>query len=75
MLGSYSQPLDINVDLASDVYTLTSGQYNPEHWSAKLLIDPHVATNEADVNRLRSNHPVHELEFLIRDQRLLGKSF
>ncbi|VDP00856.1 unnamed protein product [Schistosoma curassoni] len=56
-----------------DIYTQTSGEYTREHWEAKLLIPPHISENEADVRRIKSSHPVHEAEFIIRDDRLLGK--
>ncbi|TGZ58791.1 hypothetical protein CRM22_009426 [Opisthorchis felineus] len=48
-------------------------EYSSSDWRADLLIEPHNAENAADVQRLRSSHPVHESAFVIRDDRLLGE--
>ncbi|CAH8632464.1 unnamed protein product [Schistosoma intercalatum] len=74
VIGSYSPPCEVPVTIPSsiDIYTQTSGEYTREHWEAKLLIPPHISENEADVRRIKSSHPVHEAEFIIRDDRLLG---
>ncbi|OON20413.1 hypothetical protein X801_03707, partial [Opisthorchis viverrini] len=48
-------------------------EYSSSDWRAELLIEPHNAENAADVQRLRSSHPVHESAFVIRDDRLLGE--
>ncbi|KAF8565938.1 hypothetical protein P879_03605 [Paragonimus westermani] len=47
--------------------------YSPLDWKAELLVEPHNAENEADVQRLKSSHPIHESDFVIRDDRLLGE--
>ncbi|CAH8623990.1 unnamed protein product [Schistosoma mattheei] len=75
VIGSYSPPCEVPVTFPSsiDIYTQTSGEYTREHWEAKLLIPPHISENEADVRRIKSSHPVHEAEFIIRDDRLLGE--
>ncbi|KAH8864699.1 [Pyruvate dehydrogenase [acetyl-transferring]]-phosphatase 2, mitochondrial [Schistosoma japonicum] len=75
VIGSYSplSGVDIKTSSSSDVFTQTSGHYTKEHWEAKLLIPPHTAENEADVQRVKSSHPLHEAEFVIRDGRLLGE--
>ncbi|CAH8677043.1 unnamed protein product [Schistosoma rodhaini] len=75
VIGSYSPPCEVPVTIPSsiDIYTQTSGEYTKEHWEAKLLIPPHTSENEADVRRIKSSHPIHEAEFLIRDGRLLGE--
>ncbi|CAH8653165.1 unnamed protein product [Schistosoma margrebowiei] len=75
VIGSYSPPCEVPVTIPSsiDIYTQTSGEYTKEHWVAKLLIPPHISENGADVRRIKSSHPVHEAEFIIRDDRLLGE--
>nr|CAH8869548.1 unnamed protein product [Trichobilharzia regenti] len=75
VIGSYMPPkeVSINTSSAKDIFTLTRGEFVREHWDAELLVSPHTAENEADVKRLKSSHPVHEAEFVIRDGRLLGE--
>ncbi|KAK4476220.1 hypothetical protein MN116_001429 [Schistosoma mekongi] len=75
VIGSYSpsSEVDVKTSSSSDIFTQTSGHYTKEHWEAKLLIPPHTAENEADVQRVKSSHPLHEAEFVIRDGRLLGE--
>ncbi|KAF6775545.1 hypothetical protein AHF37_05280 [Paragonimus kellicotti] len=52
---------------------LPPSTFSPLDWKAELLVEPHNAENEADVQRLKSNHPIHESDFVIRDDRLLGE--
>ncbi|CAH8579235.1 unnamed protein product [Schistosoma turkestanicum] len=74
VIGSYSPPeVPVKIPSSIDVFTQTAGVYTKDHWEAKLLIPPHIAENEADVQRIKSSHPAHEAEYLIRDGRLLGE--
>uniref|UniRef100_A0A183BCY1 Glyco_transf_41 domain-containing protein n=1 Tax=Echinostoma caproni TaxID=27848 RepID=A0A183BCY1_9TREM len=66
-ISSYSPEAD-----SAGGFTLPT-EYSPLDWKAELLVSPHNADNEMDVNRLRSSHPTHESAFVIRDDRLLGE--
>ncbi|KAL5105025.1 Pyruvate dehydrogenase acetyl-transferring-phosphatase 2 mitochondrial [Taenia crassiceps] len=44
---------------------------NPADWEAELLVPPHNAQNVREVERLHSQHPVHESSLMIAENRLL----
>ncbi|VDD80299.1 unnamed protein product [Mesocestoides corti] len=46
-------------------------KFHPADWSAELLVPPHNASNVRDVERLQSQHPIHEASLMIVEDRLL----
>lgn len=44
---------------------------DPCDWEADLLVAPHNAQNLRDVERLQSQHPIHEASLMIVEDRLL----
>ena len=46
---------------------------DPSDWQADLLVQPHNAQNLRDVERLQSQHPIHEASLMIVEDRLLCK--
>ncbi|BHF74801.1 [Pyruvate dehydrogenase [acetyl-transferring]]-phosphatase 1, mitochondrial [Sparganum proliferum] len=47
--------------------------FNKDQWNAEFLVQSHTAHNAADVGRLQSQHPIHEADLLISEDRLLGE--
>ncbi|CAH8431374.1 unnamed protein product [Dicrocoelium dendriticum] len=48
-------------------------EFSLSDWKAELLVAPHTSDNTMDVHRIKSSHPTHEADFIIRDDRLLGE--
>ncbi|VDL98899.1 unnamed protein product [Schistocephalus solidus] len=46
--------------------------FKRNQWSAEFLVRSHTAHNAADVGRLQAQHPIHEADLLISEDRLLG---
>lgn len=44
---------------------------DPRDWEAELLVAPHNAQNLREVERLQSQHPIHEASVMIVEDRLL----
>uniref|UniRef100_A0A0X3PZR8 [Pyruvate dehydrogenase [acetyl-transferring]]-phosphatase 2 n=1 Tax=Schistocephalus solidus TaxID=70667 RepID=A0A0X3PZR8_SCHSO len=47
--------------------------FKRNQWSAEFLVRSHTAHNAADVGRLQAQHPIHEADLLISEDRLLGE--
>ncbi|KAK1784636.1 hypothetical protein P4O66_003323 [Electrophorus voltai] len=65
-------PEGIFVANAGDCRAVLGVQESDGSWSALPLTKDHNATNQAEVERVRSQHPMSEHQTLLVDDRLLG---
>ena len=64
--------LDVHVASVGDCQAVL-GQYKDGDWHSKLLSFPHNAANEEEMKRLKSEHPLSEADFIVRNNRLMGQ--
>ncbi|KAL3317133.1 [Pyruvate dehydrogenase [acetyl-transferring]]-phosphatase 1, mitochondrial [Cichlidogyrus casuarinus] len=64
---------DINSAALPDANDASPTEYRASDWTARQMITPHTAQNAQEVKRILSQHPMHEKDFIFRDDRLLGE--
>lgn len=62
----------IHVANAGDSRVVLGVQEEDGSWSALPLSDDHNAENQAEVERIKAQHPASERDTVIMDDRLLG---
>ena len=85
VLGRYVGDDPQGISPASEVPPMPAGEAAPPEtrpkkmkssdWQADLLVQPHNAENLREVERLQSQHPIHEASLMIVENRLLCKLF